>query len=86
MVPATSPRKYSLEGLVACLIMLCTAGALYGNASTKIDNLEKRLAEYETRVTPMLLELTEKTTQIQIEQQGMKSDLAWIKANLGKTK
>ena len=86
MTQAISTRKYSLEGLVACLIMLCTAGALYGNATTQIDNLEKRLAEYETRVTPMLLELTEKTTQIQIEQRGMKNDIIWIKDNLGKIK
>lgn len=84
MRTANSPRRFSLEGIVACLIMLCTAGALYGNATTKIDNLEKRLAEYENRVTPIILELSQKTTQIQIAQKGIESDITWIKSHLGK--
>ena len=74
---------FSLEGVIALIVMLATVGALYGNTNTKIQNLEQRLEEYETRVAPMILELTRKTTEIQIAQEGMKSDITWIKANLG---
>jgi hypothetical protein len=78
----TTPKyRIGLSNTLTIIACLLTVGIAYGQAQTRIDDLERRVEEYENAVLPLLYEVKEDVQGIRVQQAKIVTDIEWMKNN-----
>ena len=73
--------KIGLSNILTIVVCLVSVGIAYGQAQTRIDELERRVEEYEIKVLPLLYEEKEEVQGIKDQQAKIATDIEWMKNN-----
>ena len=73
--------KIGLSNILTIVVCLVTVGIAYGQAQTRIDELERRVEDYEIKVLPLLYEVKEEVQGIKVQQAKIATDIEWMKNN-----
>ena len=80
------PKQLGFGNVLAIATALISAGVVYGQTMSRIDNLETQVETYEAEMLPLLRSLEKDVSQIKVQQAKIATDIEWLKQNVNPSK